>query len=77
MQFTKDNIKPGLKYKHYTYPGKWSIDTVTAVEGSMVYTKDFYAPHLAGEFIEKVNTGLGDCRGIGKLNYFKLVENKK
>ena len=73
MKFTKGNIQPGLKYKHYTYPGKWCIDKVVSIDGANVYTKNFSEPHLVNEFIEKVNNGLGDCSKLGKLNYYKLV----
>ena len=73
MQFTKDSIKPGLKYKHYTYPGKWYTDRVLSIEGDKVYTKDYSEPHLVEEFIEKINNGFGNCNKLGRLNCFKLV----
>jgi len=73
MQFTKSNIKPGLKYKHYSYPGKWCIDRVVSVYDDKVYTKDFYEPHLIDEFVKKINNGFGNCNDLGRLNCYKLV----
>jgi hypothetical protein len=73
MQFTKDNIKPGLKYKFYIYPGRWVVDKVISIEGDKVYTKDFYEPHLVDEFVVKINNGFGNCLRLGRLNCFKLV----
>jgi hypothetical protein len=73
MQFTKANIKPGLKYKHYTYPGKWYTDTIVSVEGNKLHTKNFYEPHLVDEFVEKINNGFGSPNQLGRSNCFKLV----
>lgn len=72
--FTEADIKPGLKYKYWSYPGSWERGTVEAIKNGFVFTVGHRGNgELVDEFIEKINKGIGNKSRNFRLDFYKLI----